>query len=183
MKRPCWTLNHAAEGVYPQHQAMGDGYDYAAPNSIRRLTHDALPDFEPDLGTAVLHGHARLTDLLSSAPFSGVGYLVSGRLRAVLEGFALPTHRFYPLAVTHRNRPVEGYAWLHVPGAQLPLTDSSTVAEAEAAIDAAGMAPLDLLKLTRPSRFAYCYVSDPLRGALAAAGVTGVRFGTAKLFR
>src|SRR5262245_9185237 len=94
----CWTLNESATGIgrtVPQHQEMGRGYDYDAPDSVHKLPYDALPDFEPNFNTVVIHGHARLTDLISSAPIRNTGYLVSPRLRAVLEQFALPPHRFY----------------------------------------------------------------------------------------
>ena len=112
------------------------------------------------------------------------GYLVSPRLRALLEQFTLPAHRFYPVPMTHRGKPVAGYSWLQLPGPRLPLTEGSSAAEAEAAITAVPeLAGVDLLRLYRPSRFAYCFVSDPLRRAVEAAGITGVRFGTAKLFR
>lgn len=107
MQGPCWTLNYATEGIgrtCPQHQEMGRGYDYDAPDSVHKLPYDALPDFEPNFNTVVVHGHAKLTDLLSSAPIINTGYLVSPRLRVELERFALPPHRFYPVPMTHRGR-------------------------------------------------------------------------------
>jgi hypothetical protein len=187
MRGPCWTLNNATEGIgrtYPQHQEMGRGYNYDAPDSVHKLPYDALPDFEPNFNTVVIHGHAKLTDLLSSAPIKNTGYLVSPRLRALLEQFALPLHRFYPVPVTHRNKPVAGYCWLQLPEPHLPLTEDSSVEKAQAAISAVPeLATVDLLRLYRPSRFAYCFVSDPWRRAMEAAGITGVRFGTARLFR
>lgn len=45
------------------------------------------------------------------------------------------------------------------------------------------LASLDLLRLYRPTRLAYCFVSGLLRQAMGLAGITGVRFGTSKLFR
>lgn len=187
MRAPCWKLNYATAGVgstMPQHQSMGRGYDYASPNSVHKLPYDALPDFEPDFNTVIIHGHAKLTDLLSSAPIINTGYLVSPRLRELLGRFMLPPHRFYPVPMTHRGKPVPGYCWLQLPQPRLPLTEGSSTADAEEALAAdPALAALDLLRLYRPSRFAYCFVGDPLRRAMEAAGITGVRFGTAKLFR
>src|SRR5262245_35775783 len=117
MRGPCWTLNHATEGIgraYPQHQEMGPGYDYGAPDSVHQLAEEALPDFEPNFNTVVIHGHAKLTDLLSTAPIRNTGFLVSSRLRELLEGFVLPLHRFYPVPATHRGKPVPGYFWLQL---------------------------------------------------------------------
>src|SRR5262249_3758689 len=157
------------------HQEMGPGYDYEAADSVHRLPYDALPDFEPNFNTVVIHGHAKLTDLLSSAPIRNTGYLVSSRLRTVLERFALPPHRFYPVPATHRGKPVGSYFWLQLPAPRLPLDEGASV---EAIRSAPGLAGLDLLRLYQPSRFAYCFLSDPLRRALESAGVTGARFGT-----
>lgn len=183
----CWTLNNATEGIgraYPQHQEMGRKYDYDAPDSVHKLPYDVLPDFEPNFNTVVVHGHARLTDLLSSAPIKNTGYLVSSRLREVLEGFVLPPHKFYPVPMTHRSKPVAGYFWVQLPEPRLSLDEGSSVEAAEVAIlSTPGLADLDLLRLYRPTRFMYCFVSDPLRRAMASARITGVRFGTAKLFR
>jgi len=84
----------------------------------------------------------------------------------------------------HGKNKVVGYCWLQLPEPRLSLTESSSVAEVEAAVVAVPeLARLDLLRLYRPSRFAYCFVSDPLRRAIELAGITGIRFGTSKLFR
>lgn len=187
MRRPCWILNNATEGIgreFPQHQDMGPDYDFGAADSVHNLPDDTLPGFNPNFDTVVIHGHARLTDLLSSAPIKNTGYLVSSRLRAVLERYALPTHKLYAVPMIHRRKPVTGYFWLQLPQPRLSLDEGASADTAEAAITAApGLAELDLLRLYRPSRFAYCFVSDPLRRAMESAGVTGVRFGTSKLFR
>jgi hypothetical protein len=187
MRGPSWTLNDATDGIgraFPQHQEMGREYDFDAPNSVHKLPYDALPDFEPNFLTVIVHGNAKLTDLLSSALIRNTGYLVSPKLRALLEKFALPLHHFYPVPMMHRKKPVAGYCWLQLPEPQLPLTEGSSVAEAESAIIALpDLTAVDLLRLYHPPQFAYCFVSDPLRRAMEAAGITGVRFGTAKLFR
>jgi len=186
MRRPCSTLNHATEGIgrtYPQHQQMNAGYDYQAPNSVHRLPEDALPDFEPNFHTVVIHGHARLTDLLSSAPIRNTGFLLSGRLRAVLERFALPSHRFYPVPMIHRRKAVEGYYWLQIPEPPLALSQDTKVEAVEEMITSdPDLASLDLLRLYRPARYAYCLLSHPLRLAMELAKITGVRYGTSRLF-
>ena len=187
MRRPCWTMNNATDGVgreFPQHQDMGRDYDFGAADSVHNLPYDTLPNFNPNFNTVVIHGHSRLTDLLSSAAIKNTGYLVSTRLRAVLERYALPTHQFYDVPMIHGRKPVAGYFWLQLPQPVLELDERSSVDAAEAVITAApGLSGLDLLRLYRPSRFAHCFVSDPLRRAIESAGVTGVRFGSSKLFR
>jgi hypothetical protein len=187
MNRPSWTLNNATEGIgaaYPQHETMGRGYDFHAGDSVHNLSCDAFPDFEPNFSTVVIHGHAKLTDLLSSAPIPNTGFLVSERLRNVLERHVLPNHKFYAVPMVCRGKPVNGYFWLHLPQPDLSLDEKWSVAAAEAEINAAaGFASLDLLRVYRPLRFAYCFVSESLRKSMESAGLTGVRFGTSKLFR
>jgi hypothetical protein len=187
MRRLCWTLNHATEGIgreYPQHQQMSAGYDYDAPTSVQRLPYDALPDFEPNFDTVVIHGHARLTDLLSSAPIRNTGFLLSDRLRAVFKQFSLPPHRYYPVPIIYRRKAIEGYYWLQLPEPPVPLPEDASVEVLEGTIACdRQLASLDMLRLCRPARFAYCFLSDPLRLAIESAKITGVRFGASKLYR
>lgn len=193
MQGPIWVLNEAIEGIgreFPQHQSMSHGYDYQASDSVHKLPHDALPGFKPNFETVVIHGHARLTDLLSSAPLRP-GYLVSERLRMLLERFALPLHRFYPVPMIYRNKPVDGYAWLQLPWQKLSSVEGTTRIDAEAAIrGAAECAKTDLFRVCclywpslDESNFSYtpsqgnkCFVSEPLRREMLEAGITGVCF-------
>jgi hypothetical protein len=180
-------LNHATQGVgrtYPQHQEMGPKYDYDAPDSVHQLPYDGFPDFEPNFRTVVIEPSAKLTDLISSAPIRSTGLLVSERFNGVLESFTLPPHRFYPVPMTHKKKPVKGYWWLQLPQPKVDLEESTPLAEAEACIEADPVyGAADLLQFYRPNRFSYCFVSAPLRAAIEAARLTGIRFGTAKLFR
>jgi len=180
-----WTLNHATDGIgreCPQHQTMGPAYDFAAPDSVHNLPFDALPAFEPNFNTVIIHGHAKLTDLVSSAPIRNAGFLVSGRLRAVLQAFALPVHRFYRVPVMYRGKHVRGYSWLHLPEPSLRLNDEMSIEAVESLIAEQSLSSLDLVRFYRPERFAYCFVTDALRLAMESAKISGVRFGTAKLF-
>jgi hypothetical protein len=163
---------------------MGPGYDYDAPDSVHQLPDNRLPDFEPNFRTVVLARTAKPTDLISSAPIRNTGLLVSGRFRKVLESFALPLHRFYPVPVAHRDSPIGDYWWLQLPQPGIPLDEGTPLDEVEARLAADPiLGPVDLLRFYRPTRLAYCFVSGPLREAMESAGLTGIRFGTAKLFR
>lgn len=187
MQNPCWTLNHATDGVgqtFPQHQVMSDGYDFSASNSVRKLSQDAVPEFAPNFETVIIHGHARLVDLLSSSAIPNTGYLVSARLRQVFEQFTLPLHCFYSVPMLYRNKRVTSYYWFQLPEPQLAITQASSIREVEAAItEVPEIDAVDILRLYRPERYAYCFVSDRLRRAIESARITGVRFGTSKLFK
>jgi hypothetical protein len=186
MQRPCWTMHHAAADgrVYPQHQAMSSGYDYRAIDSIHRIPYDRVPDFVPNFNTVVVVRGAKLTDLLSSAPIPNTGFLISRHLRKVFDAFRLPLHKYFDVPISHRDRDIEGFYWLHLPQLPLALSDEMTPAQAEAVIESTpGVAELDLIRITRPSRFAYCFISQPLKTAMEAARITGVRYGISKIFR
>jgi hypothetical protein len=187
MKRPCSTLNHATEGIgrtFPQHQEMSRGYDYDAPESVHRLSSQNFPDCEPNFNTVILAGSAKATDLISTAPIPRCGFLVSGRFRSLLKSFSLPPHRFFAVPMLHRNKPVAEYSWLHLPQPNLQIPDEATASEVEALVEAdPGLKDVDLLCIYRPQRFNYSFISDALRKAIEQEKISGVRFGTAKLFR
>jgi hypothetical protein len=180
MKKPRHSLNFTTKGVgraFPQHQAMLGDYDYNAQRSIHRLPMYDFPSFEPDFTTVLLHGHSKLTDLISTAPIPNVGLLVSSRLRKLFEAFKLPPHRYYSVPMSHRGKAVEGYSWLHLPQPSSLLNANSTEdVEAGCEKDSA-LVDVALLKLYRPSWMAYCWVNTELRNAIESAKITGIKFG------
>ncbi|WP_146397771.1 hypothetical protein [Planctomycetes bacterium CA13] len=173
----------AGVGVVPQHQTMGDSYDYDASDSVYNLSFDSLVDFTPNFNTVIVDDSAILTDFVSSAPIRNSGFIVSERVRALLADFNLPMHRFYDLPVTHRGSSVSGYSWLHLPHPDVSIPADASTLDAESTVSASCIADCALFRLYRPSRFAYCYVRSDLRQSLDSIGATGVRFGTPRLFR
>jgi hypothetical protein len=170
-------------GVVPQHQTMGAGYDYDAPDSVYNLSFDALVEFTPNFNTVILDDSAVLTDLVSSAPIRNSGFIVSSRLRTIIDEFPLPTHRYYPLPVEHRGNAITDYWWLHLPQPEITIPPDAKREAAENAILNSEISDVALFRFYRPPRFAYCYVRADLRLAIENAGVTGVRFATSRLFR
>lgn len=100
--------------AYPQVQKMAPGYDYKAPNSVHAMSREVerLPDYEPNFDYFIVQGNAKLSDLLSVAVIHG-GFLISEKLKAVLEQFNLPTHKFYPAKVMHKKQ-FHSYYWMHI---------------------------------------------------------------------
>ena len=99
--------------VYPQVQKMSTGYDYKAPNSVHALSRiQEFPDFEPDLDYFVVHGKAKLSDMHSVTLIYG-GFLISRKLKEILETFNLVPHRFYPARVYYKKTFHE-YYWMHI---------------------------------------------------------------------
>jgi hypothetical protein len=108
----CNTIETGPE--FPQVQKMAPGYNYKASNSVYALSKavEKLPDFTPNLDHFVAHGKAKLTDLLSVASANG-GFLISNRLKILLEKFNVAQHRFYPAKVSHKKELYE-YYWMHM---------------------------------------------------------------------
>ena len=100
--------------MYPQVQKMSPGYDYEAANSVHALSREVedFPTYEPDLDHFIVHGKAKLSDLLSVSVIYG-GLLISKRFKTLLENFCLPKHKFYAAKVHHKKQFYE-YYWMHI---------------------------------------------------------------------
>ncbi len=188
MNRPCFTLNHATDGIgrrFPQQEGWAGEFSAETAAALNgRLPGASFPT-SIILPPTVIFGSAKLTDLISTCWQGRVlGLLVSERVRTIVERFRLPPHHFYPAPIEHRRRAIGGYSWLHLPAQALPLDEETSPEVAEALIAAdAVVGTTDLFRLSAPTRYCYCYVSGQLRDSLDAANVTGIRFGTAKIFR
>lgn len=178
MQRPCWRLVGECDPV-----VMTKGYDYSAPDSIERLNSNSLPTFEPNLDCTSVHPDRQVTDFIDWSSIPNFGYIVSGRLRSILESFHLPTHCFFPLSLTHDGEQIAGYSWLHLPHPDIEIPYDATAEYAESLIMQSDLADVDLLRLYHPKCFAYCFVTDRLKNAIEDADITGLRFANPRLFR
>lgn len=114
-----YKLDHAVDtketgSQYPQVQKMAPGYNYKASNSVHALSREnqEFPSYTPNLDCFILHSKARLTDLLSVAVIYG-GFLISPKLKELVEQLNLPKHKFYSAKVTHGNK-ICDYYWMHI---------------------------------------------------------------------
>jgi hypothetical protein len=101
---------------YPQIQKMKPRYDYDGPHTVYKLGrhYQALPDFSPDLDGFVLHSGAKPTDFLSNVFSSPNGFIVSEKVKNILQKLSLPLHSFYPIKLYHKKQQIGNYYWLHV---------------------------------------------------------------------
>lgn len=85
---------------FPQVYQFIKGYDPHAPHALCSLYDyvDTFPDYTPELDGLRLSRYAKLTDFVSGG-FSSFLYIVSGRVKDLLENFHLCPHRFYPLGL------------------------------------------------------------------------------------
>lgn len=109
------SLNSKDIGTtYPQVQKMSHEYNYKADDSVYELSKKTqeFPENEPNLNYFVVHNKAILTDLLSVSMVYG-GFLISKKLKILLENFNLANHKFYPAKVYYK-RDYYDYYWIHI---------------------------------------------------------------------
>lgn len=100
---------------FPQCTKMTKGYDYDAPNSVHKLDRHrrSFPDFTPNLHSFVLNRTAKLTDIVSAAVISGCGFLVSEKVKSIVERFETIPVKFYQAKLIHRQKSYD-YYWMHL---------------------------------------------------------------------
>lgn len=110
-----YSLDEAVVGKdYPQAYKFMKGYDGDAPNGIIGLYKydEEFPDFIPDLDGIMLSGSAKLTDVVSNGYCSDF-FIVSEKVKRILEQYTLCPHRFYPLGLYKRKVKYDYYL-LHI---------------------------------------------------------------------
>lgn len=83
-------------------------------NSYSIFSHHNLPDEFNPTETIKLANSAKQTDFISTGLISGNGFIVSAKLKNILEQFKIVDHKFYEIPIEHRQKKVEGYYWLHM---------------------------------------------------------------------
>jgi hypothetical protein len=92
---------------------MSQGYNYKSDNSVHALSRiQGIPEFEPNLDHFVAHSKAKLSDLLSVSVIRG-GFLISKKLKEILEQFNLVSHKSYPAKVSYKKE-LYDYYWMHI---------------------------------------------------------------------
>lgn len=69
-----------------------------------------MPDHGGALTSLPLHKAAKLTDFIDAGLL--VGYIVSDKVKALLEKFTLPRHRYFEASFCRNNQLITGYWWL-----------------------------------------------------------------------
>lgn len=91
-------------------------YDNGATDSQVRLDDTSLPTFTPSFPKLYVNGE-KLTDVMSDSAIGGTGFIVSERLKTILETYELCSHRFYFLETYQRGTQDKmdvNYYWLQI---------------------------------------------------------------------
>lgn len=97
--------------AYPAVESYGD-YDFNAPNSVHKIKFNEFPDFSPDIRFKLAKG-AKLCDMMGQATINANGFLISDKLRLVLEKANIVPHKFYPATIEAKNIFYK-YYWIHL---------------------------------------------------------------------
>jgi hypothetical protein len=100
--------------IYPQTDGLTGDSTFHSKNSYSIFTHHNLPEkFEP-LEQIKLANSAKQTDFISTALISGNGFILSEKVKGILEQHRLVDHRFYKIPLVHRQRALDHYFWFQM---------------------------------------------------------------------
>jgi hypothetical protein len=107
-----YSIDHKVIG--PDYPQAGPGKDYnrKGPHAYPNVHHNEFPDFIPDLDYFELHKKAPLTDFVSSG--LSHGFIVSQRVKDLLQDYKIVPHRFYPMRMKRGNEFFDHYYWMHI---------------------------------------------------------------------
>lgn len=77
-----------------------------------RLNSDEFPSFTPTLKFELVK-KAKLTDVVSQAAISAMGFIISEKLKGIIDSLKQTNLKTYPLTIEEKNRK-ENYFWLHI---------------------------------------------------------------------
>ncbi len=112
-----YTISTVAGGkstnnIYPQVQTMHNGYKYDAPNSCRNLDYFTIPTFYPNLHSFELHQKTKVTDFISAVTLSN-GFLISEKVKKVVEGFRLSEYCFFDASIVYKTKKHTNYFYFN----------------------------------------------------------------------
>jgi hypothetical protein len=101
---------YVSQTFYEQNQWYRElfGGEYATQERLMRWAH--LPDYGQPLLRLTLHKAGKLTDLVDAGLL--FGFIVSDKLRLLLEQHKLPRHRYFEVTFTRTDQEFSGYWWL-----------------------------------------------------------------------
>ena len=99
--------------AFPQVDGMGNTYNLNKKNSLSDITNYKYIDFVPDLDYFKISNSAKLTDFISTGLISAPGFLVSERVKQILDHYVITQHVYYPARVKFKMDFYENYYWLH----------------------------------------------------------------------
>lgn len=98
---------------------MGDCYPQIELIEPVHIADSLTPWNFPKINTPfeiTLHKNSKLTDVLNNLQVNSSGFMISKKLKNILDSFTLMNHKYYPVRIKGIN---ESYYWLHLCDMQL----------------------------------------------------------------
>ena len=101
---------------FPQITEMFKGYDYSASDSVHNFRKNdfLIKGNIPNFDTIKMNGLSKVTDLISQCVISGNGFIISKKLKEILEKYKLPKHWFFPVKILRRKEFLEDFFWFEI---------------------------------------------------------------------
>lgn len=96
--------------AYPAVESYDD-YDFDGPRSMHKLKFREFPDFEPDIRFKLAKG-AKLCDMMGQATINANGFLISEKLKLILEQTNTVPCIFYKATIENKGT-IYKYFWVH----------------------------------------------------------------------
>ena len=94
---------------YPAVESFED-YDFNAPNSVHKIKFNEFPDFTPDLRFKLAKG-AKMCDMMGQATINANGFLISEKIKVVLQNANTVPCKFYPATIEDKGI-IYHYYWV-----------------------------------------------------------------------
>ncbi len=96
--------------AYPAVESYDD-YDFDGPRSVYNLSPDKFPDFIPEIRFKLTKG-AKLCDMMGQATISACGFLISEKLKEIIEQANTVPSSFYSATIDDKGQ-LHQYYWVH----------------------------------------------------------------------
>ncbi len=101
-------------------------FDYQHPFAQGQLENDKFPDFEPRFSKVILKKKSKVVDVINDhGAIGGYGFVISPKLKVILEKYRLTPTRFYPITASHNNIEYDYYWMQNLAGNNLNWIDYS----------------------------------------------------------
>ena len=109
-----YASSKIGRGGFPQAQdiEMAAGKKVTDPDFIWNLKGDAVPDFQPYIGTLILRNGSVVTDFISAAIIS-TGFVCSDKVRSIITQYSFGNTLFYKLGIKHKGVVYDNYTLMH----------------------------------------------------------------------
>lgn len=102
------------KNIYPQTDGLVGKSTFNSNNSFSIFNHHNLPEKFEASEIIKLSNSANKTDFISSGIISGHGFIISNRVKLLLNEHHIVNHKFYKIPLTHKNKELDEYYWFHM---------------------------------------------------------------------